>query len=207
MKNPSDALPNSSIVWISLKLFILFWIVVGGIYPLFLTMIANFSMPYQARGSLIVVDKKILGSALIGQSFQLPHHFWSRPSASDYNPLSSGNDNLGPTSQGLQQLFKKRQQHWLDTHSDPAFSKVPQNLLFASASGLDPHISPQAVQFQMSRVAQALKGTAINGQKLEELIQKYTEPPSIGILGESRINVLLLNQAIDSLLQGQKNEL
>jgi len=181
-------------------------LITGLIYPLAITGVAKI-MPYQAQGSLIERDGKVIGSALIGQNFTNDKYFHGRPSATTapdpndstksvpapYNAANSGGSNLGPSNKAL----IDRVQTDLDTlrKENPA-ARVPADLVTTSASGLDPDISPEAAYFQVPRVARARNLTE---DRLRRLVGEHTEERFLGIFGEPRVNVLLLNLALDRL--------
>jgi K+-transporting ATPase ATPase C chain len=168
----------------------------GGAYPLFITVLGQIFFPSQANGSLIHIGDQVVGSALIGQANNDLRYFWNRPSAIGYDPLPSGGSNLGSTSELLRQQVVARERAFRDAHGLPNNVPVPVELLFASASGLDPHISPQAARLQIARVAAARK---LPVERVAALVETYIEPPQLGFLGQPRLNVLLLNLALDSL--------
>ncbi len=182
----------------AISLFILLSIVTGVIYPFVTTGIAKVLFPDQAAGSLVTKDGKPIGSALIGQNFADPKYFWGRASATSpqpYNAAASGGSNQGPLNPALVDAVKGR----LDTlrAADPGNTKpVPAELVTASASGLDPHISPEAAEYQAARVAKA-RGVRVD--TVTALIERHTEDRQWGIFGEPRVNVLALNLALDSL--------
>jgi K+-transporting ATPase ATPase C chain len=178
--------------WKSLKMFAILTLLTGFLYPLLITAVAQISFPHKAQGSLISKDDQRVGSLLIGQKFEDPKYFWGRPSAVDYNPLPSGGSNLGPTSSALKEAVEKRKAALRGGEE----GEIPVDLLFASGSGLDPHISPQAAQFQVNRVA---KNRGIDPAVLVALIKSHTEGRSWGVLGEPRVNVLRLNLALDDI--------
>jgi potassium-transporting ATPase KdpC subunit len=173
-------------------------VITGIVYPLVVTGIAQVVFPHQANGSLIVKDGKVVGSALIGQPFDDPKYFWSRPSATSpfpYNAGSSSGSNLSPTNPDLVKAVQAR----VDAlrAADPGnTAPVPVDLVTASASGLDPHISPAAALYQVSRLARARK---LEPQAVQQLIDRHTEGRFLGLLGEPRVNVLELNLALDGL--------
>jgi K+-transporting ATPase ATPase C chain len=162
------------------------------------TAVGQALFPAQADGSLIVKDGKAVGSTLIGQSFTDPGHFWSRPSATGpqaNNALASGGSNLGPLNPALVDGVKARLQALRD--ADPGnTAAVPVDLVTASASGLDPHISLAAAHYQVHRVAAARK---LPVEKVEVLVEQAIERPMFGLLGEPGVNVLRLNLALDEL--------
>jgi potassium-transporting ATPase KdpC subunit len=168
----------------------------GLVYPLAMTVCARLLFPGQASGSLVVRDGKVRGSELIGQHFDDPRFFWGRPSATPsrpYNAALSSGSNLGPTNPARAQAMEERRRVLLA--ADPGNrAAVPLDLLTASGSGLDPHISPEAVEFQLGRVAR-LRG--LEPDKVRELVRRHTTPRQFGILGEPVVNVLLLNQDLD----------
>jgi K+-transporting ATPase ATPase C chain len=185
-------------IWLAFKMFLILTIITGVIYPLLVTGIAQALFPRQSNASLVKVHNQTIGSALIGQKFTSPCYFWSRPSVGDYSPLPSGGSNLGPTSALLKKQIAQRQDH-LALANGKSDDEVPKDLLFASGSGLDPHISPEAALFQTDRVARARNLDKEGCQKLMELIDLKTEGRDLRFLGESRVNVLLLNVAVDSV--------
>jgi len=173
-------------------------ILTGLLYPLTVTGLAQLFFPDQANGSLIVRKDKVVGSKLIGQYFDKPEYFWSRPSATapfPYNAAASGGSNLGPTNPVLIDAVKARVAA-LRT-ADPGNSlPVPVDLVTASASGLDPHISPAAALYQVKRVARA---RGLDENSVLTLVSKHTEDRQFGVLGEARVNILELNLALDVL--------
>lgn len=178
--------------------FILFTLLTGVVYPLLATGIAQAIFPRQANGSLIVQEDRILGSALIGQSFDDPRYFWGRPSATSsfaYNAAASSGSNLGPTNPNLPELVQARIAAL--KAADPAnTSAIPVDLITASGSGLDPDISVAAADYQARRVA---KARGKDEETVRALVEQYTQPRQFGFLGEPRINVLVLNLALDGL--------
>ncbi len=172
-------------------------VVTGIAYPLIVTAVAKVAFPHQAHGSLILKDGKPVGSALIGQPFDDPKYFWGRPSATtpfQYNAGSSSGSNLSPTNPDLIKAVQAR----VDAlrAADPGnTAPVPVDLVTASGSGLDPHLSPAAALYQVSRVARARK---MDPQVVRQLVERHTEGRLLGLLGEPRVNVLELNLALDS---------
>ncbi len=173
-------------------------VLTGVIYPLAVSGIARLLFPRAAAGSLVVRGGHALGSALIGQSFKDPGHFWSRPSATTpqpYNGTGSTGSNLGPSNPALLEAVKARIA--MLRAADPAnTAPVPVDLVTASASGLDPHISVAAAQYQAARVARA---RALPEARVRALIDAHAEGRLLGVIGEPRVNVLELNLALDSL--------
>jgi len=171
-------------------------LVTGIVYPVVVTAIAQLVFPHQANGSLIVKDGKVVGAALIGQPFDDPKYFWGRPSATSpfgYNAASSSGSNLSPTNPALVKSVQER----VDAlrAADPNNrAPVPVDLVTASGSGLDPHISPAAALYQVNRVAKARK---VDPASVRELVERHTEGRQFGFLGEPRVNVLALNLALD----------
>ncbi len=187
----------------ALTAFIVLSVLTGVIYPLLMTGIGQVLFPYQANGSLIVQDGQIVGSALIGQTTNDPAYFWWRPSAvntmqgsSPDALIASGATNYGWTNAALAAQVAARAAALRAAHGLSDDAAIPADLLFASASGLDPHISPEAAALQIDRVADA---RGLERDQVEALIAQYSEAPQFGILGEPRVNVLLLNLALDGL--------
>jgi K+-transporting ATPase ATPase C chain len=173
-----------------------FTVLTGILYPLLITAIAEGVFPQQARGSLIVINGKVVGSELIGQNFSDPRYFWGRPSATSpqpYNGISSGGSNLGPLNPALTDAVKARiaALRAVDPRNE---SPIPVDLVTASASGLDPDISLAAAQYQMDRVGRARR---INVWEVQSVLSAHTQPRVLGIFGEPRVNVLELNLALD----------
>lgn len=182
----------------AITLFILMSLVTGLLYPLAVTGIAQIAFPEQAAGSLMKRGEEVIGSSLIGQSFSGPTYFWSRPSATapmPYNAANSGGSNLGPTNPALIEAVKERAKNILASHPDKA-EKIPTDLVTASASGLDSHISPAAAYYQVVRVAVTRNADAAI---VKSLVDRSIETPQWGLLGDSRVNVLRLNLALDAL--------
>jgi len=182
----------------ALSLFVLLTVITGLIYPLLVTGIVKLGFPEAASGSLIVKDGKAVGSRLIGQNFTDPGYFWGRPSATSpqpYNAGASSGSNQGPLNPALVDAVKARSEAL--KAADPGNTRpIPADLVSASASGLDPQISPQAAEYQLERVARARR---IDPATLKALLEKHTEGRQWGIFGEARVNVLELNLALDTL--------
>lgn len=181
----------------AITLFILLGVLLGGLYPLLVTGLAQAFFPHQANGSLIERQGQLVGSELIGQNFTSPAYFWGRPSAAGTFPnngLASGGSNLGPTNPALKQAAEDRAKALQE--ADPGNkTAIPMDLLTASASGLDPHISPAAATYQVARVAR-VRGMTV--QQVRDLVRTYSEAPQWGLFGEPRVNVLKLNLALDA---------
>lgn len=175
----------------------------GVAYPLLVTGLAQLIFPHQANGNLIKDDAGgVAGSALIGQAFHSPNYFWSRPSATapyPYNASASGGSNLGPVNPVLSDTVRQRLAT-LKANAPFVQSPVPVDLVTASASGLDPHISPAAAVYQIKRVAKIRDLPEI---KVQKLVDNYTEQRQWGLFGEPRVNVLLLNRALDEISKGR----
>jgi K+-transporting ATPase ATPase C chain len=188
---------NGSIFRPALVLFVLLSALTGLIYPMAVTGAAKAVFPAQANGSLIVRDGTTVGSRLIGQNFSDPKHFWGRPSATapqPYNGVASGGSNLGPLNPALADAVKGRVEAL--RAADPGnTAPVPVDLVTASASGLDPDISPAAAHYQAARVAR-VRGVPF--EQVRTLIAQNTQRPLWGLLGEPRVNVLALNLALDA---------
>ena len=180
----------------ALMSLLLFTVVTGIVYPLVVTGIAQAVFPSQANGSLIVKDGKVLGSTLIGQTFDQPKYFWGRPSATSpfgYNAAASAGSNLSPTNPALIAALQGR----VDAlhAADPGnTAPVPVDLVTGSSSGLDPHISPAAALYQVPRIARERK---LSADAVRALVDQHTEGRFLGLLGEPRVNVLTLNLALD----------
>jgi K+-transporting ATPase ATPase C chain len=176
-------------------------ILTGVLYPLLVTVVAQVAFPRRANGSMIVAEEKgrtrSIGSELIGQPFDDPAYFWARPSATApaFNGAASSGSNLGPTNPALIEAVKSRIAALRG--DDPSDARpIPVDLATASGSGLDPHISPAAAEYQVARVARARK---VARSAIEDLVRKHVEPRQLGILGERRVNVLELNLDLDAV--------
>ena len=176
------------VIFQSIRIYLVITLLTGVIYPLTMTGVAQLLFSKQANGSRIIENGKLVGSDLIAQKFESPKYFWPRPSAADYATVASGASNKGPTSADLKKSIEERREKF--------GTDAPVDLLTASGSGLDPHISPEAARLQIPRVA-AARNMSI--QKISELVDQTIEQPQLGFLGEPRINVLLLNCALDQL--------
>ena len=181
----------------ALVVFGLLTVVTGAVYPGVVTLIGIAAFSHEARGSVVLREGRIVGSELLGQSFTDPKYFWSRPSATgpqSHNGGASSGSNLAPTSEALAEAVRDR----VDAlrAADPGNRRpVPVDLVTASGSGLDPHISIAAAEYQLARVARTRGMTA---DEMRALVEEFTEPRTLGLLGEPRVNVLRLNLALDS---------
>lgn len=188
----------SSIIRPALVLFGALSLLTGLLYPLAVTGVGQAVFPHEASGSLVTQGGRAVGSSLIGQAFSDPKHFWSRPSATTpmaYNAANSGGSNLGPTNPALADAVRARVAAL--RAADPGnTAPVPVDLVTTSASGLDPHISLAAAQYQAGRVARA---TGLSAETIRQLIAAHTEHQLLGFFGEERVNVLQLNLALDAL--------
>jgi K+-transporting ATPase ATPase C chain len=185
----------------SIRQTIVWTIICGLAYPVIMTLVAQLAFPNQANGSLILRDGKIIGSALLAQQFTGSNYFWPRPSTCSYGTgpaglVASGGSNLGPTSGALQTNVINNTAAFISGNNLPTNTLVPADMVFASASGLDPHISPEAARLQIVRVAAA---RGLSPDKVTALVDKFKEGSQWGFLGEPRVNVFLLNIALDEM--------
>ncbi|CAM3064099.1 potassium translocating ATPase, subunit C [Legionella steigerwaltii] len=188
---------------IALIFLLLFSVLTGLIYPAFVTALAQIFFPYQANGSLLRYEGNPIGSALIGQYFDAPNYFWGRPSATTpfpYNAMNSSGSNMGPSNPEFLDTVGKRiaglHQFSLADQNETAKQLIPVDLVTASASGLDPEISPLAAFYQIPRIAKARR---ISEQEIQELVNQLIKKRTLHLLGEPRINVLELNLALDHI--------
>lgn len=172
----------------ALRFLLVLTLLTGVVYPVAVTALSKVLFAKQANGSLITEGDKVLGSELLAQKFEQPEYFWPRPSAGDYATVASGASNKGPTSADLvKAINERREKLGLD---------APADLLTASGSGLDPHLSPAGAKFQIARIAAARK---LPEPAIVTLVESKIEAPQLGFLGEPRVNVLALNRALDAL--------
>ncbi len=192
------------LTWSAITMLLLLTVITGVIYPLVVTSVAAVAFPHQAGGSLIVKEGQVQGSELLGQSFDDPKYFWGRLSATGpfpYNAAVSTGSNLGPLNPALNAAVDARVQA-LQKY-DPELKKFPVDLVTASGSGLDPHISPAAAAIQTARVARTRN---LPVEDIAKLVARHTEARQLGVLGEPRVNVLLLNRDLDALNSVQPAE-
>ncbi|MTK53426.1 potassium-transporting ATPase subunit KdpC [Paludibacter sp.] len=182
-----------------LKILLAFTLLTGMVYPLIITGIAQAVFPRQSNGSLVSIGQKACGSELLGQEFKSDRYFWSRPSSCNYATLPSGASNWGPTSDTLRKAIEMRKADFIRSNRLPLNTVVPVEMLTASGSGLDPHISPESAELQIGRITTARHFTTAQSQQLRRLVACHIEQPQFGCLGEKRINVLQLNRDLDLL--------
>jgi K+-transporting ATPase ATPase C chain len=183
----------------ALRLFLSLTLLTGLGYPLAVTAVARLCFPQVAGGSLVVREGQFVGSELLAQSFTNLAVFWPRPPGADFATVPSGASNKGPTSADLKKAIEGRAAALRAAHGLPADAPVPPDLLTASGSGLDPHISPEAARFQIERVAKAHGFDAAGRSRLARLVEDCVERPQLGFLGEPRVNVFILNLTLDTL--------
>lgn len=186
-------------IFIPLKVFLVMTVLTGIIYPIFITLIGQTVFANKANGSLLTLNGKLIGSELIGQKFKSDIYFQARPSAVDYNPLPSGGSNLSVTSKALIDGVKRQQFVFDSINQLPQSTKVPAEMLYASGSGLDPHITAEAANLQTDRIIKARHLAATDKPKLLTLIESFNENRQLGFLGEKRVNVLKLNMQLDNI--------
>lgn len=179
-----------------LRMILLMTFLTGFLYTLAMTLLANTVFYSQSTGSILRVNGKAVGSELLAQQFTEVRYFHARPSATGYTTLPSGASNLGPTSKLLAEIVQQRRDTLVRLYGT---SSIPADMLFASGSGLDPHISPEAAHLQIRTVASARNFTPAQTQALARLVQQCIERPQFGVLGQSRVNVLRLNMALDAM--------
>lgn len=193
---------KAQLVKTSLLLWVMMTLLCGVVYPLFVTGVSQLALPGRSGGSLIVSEKGIAGSNLIGQAFTQPGYFHGRPSATDpaYNASGSGGSNLGPSNAELIKKVTERVAAMRKLEKLPADEKIPADMVTSSASGLDPHISVEAALLQARRVAEE---RSLKISDVEQLISSNTEEIFLGFWGSRRVNVLKLNMELDRRLHGQ----
>jgi K+-transporting ATPase ATPase C chain len=184
-------------------IYLMLSILTGVVYPLVVTAVGQWVFPVKAGGSLINIKGKMVGSELIGQPFDDPKYFWGRPSSTPdfpYNAASSSGSNLGPSNPALAEAVKVRVKGLLAADPENR-APIPIDLITASGSGLDPHISPAAAFYQVSRVARTRR---LPEDRVRRQAERFIEPRQLGLLGKPRVNVLKLNLALDRLSSGRE---
>ena len=186
-------------LWPAVSILLAFTVITGFIYPAAVTAVAQVVFPSQANGSMIVVDGQTVGSSLIGQAYDQPKYFWGRPSAAGaspgYDPTLSGGSNLSSTSQALITAITQRVDALRAANGN---APIPVDLVTASASGLDPDISPAAAEYQVPSVA---KARGMTEDQVRALVAKHTTQPFLGFIGAASVHVLELNLDLDGLLK------
>lgn len=183
----------------SLKIFLFFTMLTGILYPMFVTGITQIFFRDNANGSILRIDGKAIGSTLIGQQFDSAKYFSSRPSANGYFPFPSGGSNYGLSSDRLRKIVAERKKQFYTFNQLDEPTEIPSEMLFASGSGLDPHISPKAALLQVERIVKVRNLTVIQKEKLIRKINLENNHPQYRFFGESCINVLMLNLELDQL--------
>lgn len=181
----------------SLSVFFVMTVLTGVIYPLFITLIGQAAFPKQADGSLIVKNGKVIGSELLGQNFADSIYFQSRPSAINYNPVPSGASNLGLSSALLKEQVNNRKIEFRTNNLLSDSVSIPSEMLFASGSGVDPHISINAAKLQITRIIKSRNLNTDKSKLLYNLVDSLSEYPQFGVLGNQVVNVLSLNLKLD----------
>jgi len=182
-----------------IRFFVLLMLLTGVLYPIGVTLLAGVLFPHQAKGSLVILNGKIVGSELLAQKTENPKYFWPRPSSGSYATIPSGASNLGPSSAALQKGISDFSTAFRKANKLSDSTPLPDDLITTSASGLDPHISPAAALIQIARVAAARGYTPVQMEKLKTLVESHVEKPQLGFLGDARVNVLLLNLDLGKL--------
>ena len=181
----------------SILALVLFTLLTGIIYPFVITLIGQIIFPVEANGSMIKKNNKIIGSKLIGQNFSDSVYFHSRPSSINYNPMPSSASNLGLSSDLLHKQVSERKKDFKQRNNIPDSILIPPDMIFASASGVDPHISFEAAKLQVNRIIKSRKLDSNEVKTLNNLIDSQTEYPQFGVLGNKVVNVLVLNLKLD----------
>lgn len=184
----------------SLRVYVILTLLLGCVYPLLITVIAQRTMPDKANGSLLAKNNSIIGSALIGQNFNRPEYFQGRPSANTYDGTNSGGTNLGPSSAKLMESVAGRIARVRQENELTPDMPIPADMVLSSASGLDPHISPADALLQAPRISR-IRGIAV--ADLKKMISDSTDPDFLGLWGRPGVNVLKLNRALDSAGKGR----
>lgn len=184
---------------ISLRLVGIMAVLLGFVYPLLITGIAQVCCKAKANGLLVEIDGVVRGSQLIAQQSDQARYFHARPSATDYNTLPSGASNLGLTSKKLHEIVEVRRAEFIEANKLLSDSLLPAEMVFASASGLDPHVSPLGAILQVDRITQSRSYSPKQKAELIALVNKMTEKPQFGLFGCSRVNVFMLNLELDKI--------
>jgi potassium-transporting ATPase KdpC subunit len=193
-----------NILSVSVKFLVVFTIITGIFYPLVITGTGQFLFPRKSNGSMVEVNGRNYGSELIAQKFEEDKYFRPRPSQTSYSALPSGGSNISPASIKLKQVSDSIKSAFIENNKLKQGTEIPSEMIFKSASGLDPHISRESAMLQTGRISNARKFNDEKKLMLEQLVDKYTEKPQFGILGEERINVLLINIELDKLQYGRE---
>ncbi len=187
------------LIIISIKFLLFMTVFLGIVYPVFIFGVGKIIFPGKSEGSFVEKNGTVVGSELIAQQFDSSIYFQPRPSAIGYQPMPSGASNLGPTSQKLKDMSDSLRKAYITKNNLPSNTDVPTDAIFASGSGIDPHISPVNALLQSDRVAKERNFDSNRKKQLADLIKRLTEGPQFGLLGEPRINVFLLNLELDKL--------
>lgn len=185
------------ILFNSITSLLFFTLLTGILYPLGITLIGQLFFPAKANGSLIVKNNKVIGSKLIGQNFVDSTYFYSRPSAINYNPMPSGASNLGLSSALLHKQVTDRRNEFKQKNVLQNSTAIPPDMVFASGSGVDPHISVESARLQVNRIINSRKLDSNKTKSINNLIDSLTEYPQFGVLGNKVVNVLELNLQLD----------
>ncbi len=188
--------------WTPLRAALMLIILCGGIYPVVTTLVAGALFPHQATGSIIEVDGKTVGSELVGQPFASERYFYGRPSAAGFDPFSLAGSNWAPSNPDLRKRVRAQARQIVVLEGVPV-EEIPVDLLAASGSGIDPHISPEAANIQVARIVNA---RGVSDAQVLHLVNEYTEPPTLSIFGQPRVHVLRLNLALDRLADGARED-
>lgn len=182
----------------SCMILVVMTVLTGVVYPLMVTGAGQTLFPDKAAGQIILRDGQATASAILAQKITSPKYFWPRPSGADYSAMGSSGTNLGPTSADLKKQYEERRKTLMEANPEQQ-GEPPQDMLFASGSGLDPEISPVAAVYQLNRVAKARNFNQEQTAKLRALVEEFTHGPTLGFMGDSRVNVMKLNFALDRM--------
>jgi len=187
---------KQNIFYTSLKVFVFFTVILGIVYPLFVTLVGQLLFYRQSNGSIVLNNNKVVGSMLIGQKFESDKYFTSRPSSIDYNPFPSGGSNLSVTDKRLILDFQTRKKDFIKTNSIGKDVAIPSEMLFASGSGVDPHISKLSALMQLNKISSKRN---LDRTKLTAIIDSLSSKRIFGLFGDEYVNVLELNLTLDGL--------